>query len=86
LDRFHPYQKDWVTFDGQQEVRLEPPKVSTSDFFKRAKEKVRWLNMRTCVGDDRKDLIRSHSVKRKHIFSNYHIGRLMFLYNLGMDY
>ncbi len=67
-------------------MRLEPLKVSTNDFFKRAKEKERWLNIRTCVGVDRKDPIRSHDVKRKHIFSNYHIGRLVFLYNLGMDY
>jgi hypothetical protein len=69
LDRLHPYKRNHVVFNGQQEVRLEPPRVFASDFLKRLEEIERWLNMRTLARDDRENPIRSHGVKRKkHIF------------------
>lgn len=43
-------------------------RVFVSDFLKRAKERKRWLNMKTHARDDREDLVCSHDVKRKSIF------------------
>jgi hypothetical protein len=63
-----PILEELCKFDGQPKVRLVPSQISTTVFFRKAKEREEWLNRKVQVTNPKNDPIHIHGVNRKNIF------------------
>jgi len=64
-----PILEELCKFDGQPKVRLVPSQISTTVFFRKAKEREEWLNRKVQVTNPKNDPIHIHGVNimEKHI-------------------